>query len=53
MEPGALQTIAVVENRALQLLGAGRIDNHGDGAELLHDVVIGAIGIEEHFVAEP
>src|SRR5664280_2051795 len=53
MEPVALQTIGVVEGRALEQLGAGRIDDDLHATELAHHVVASDIRIEEHLVAIP
>src|ERR1035441_6463279 len=51
MEPVALQTIRVVEGRALEQLGAGRIDDDLHATELAHHVVGSDFRIEEHLVA--
>src|ERR1035441_710716 len=51
MEPVALQTIGVVEGRALEQLGAGRIDDDLHATELAHHVVGSDFRIEEHLVA--
>src|ERR1035437_5382064 len=53
MEPVALQTIGVVEGRALEQLGAGRIDDDLHATELAHHVVGSDFRIEEHLVAIP
>src|ERR1700728_3335502 len=51
VEAGALEAVAVLERRPGQQLGAGRVHDHLDGAELAHHVVGHDLGVEEHLVA--
>src|SRR5262249_18254147 len=53
-EPGVLETVAIVERSAREVLGAGRVDDHAYPVAVdLLDVVGGLLAVEEHLVREP
>ncbi len=52
VEPGALEAVLVVERPTGEVLERRRVDDHGDPAVLVLDVVVGLVGVEVHLVAE-
>src|SRR5437763_2166302 len=50
-EPGALEPVLVVERRAPEVRGAGRVDDDLDATSLGDVVVGGELAVEEHLVA--